>query len=958
MMQKSIPVAFLSYSRFDDEYSKGAVTEFCNHLSNAVRSQTGEEFIIFQDKTHVEWGQNWKALTDDIISTATFLIPIITPGFFKSQECKYEVEKFLKREKELNRNDLILPLYFIDTPIINDKTRRANDPLAEAIVAHQYADWRELRFKSFTSSTVRKALEKLAIMIRNALERAELPVSTPSNSPDSAGSLSVPQDISISRLPVTGPHLFGREPELGVLNALWEGLRVNVFSLVAWGGVGKSALISHWLRRLSENQYQGAERVYAWSFYSQGTSDHPVSADEFIAWALKKFGDPEPDQGSSWAKGERLAHLIQSHRSLLVLDGLEPLQFPPGMEEGKLKDPALHALLRELAAYNPGLCVITTRFPVTNLDGFEGSTVQRMDLDYLPAKAGAELLASLGVKGYPDQLEAAATEFGGHSLALTLLGSYLTDAYDGDVRRRDIIGPLETDERHGGHARRVMASYERWFGEGAELQVLRLLGLFNHPADSAAIAALRASPVIPDLTNQLQTLRDADWRRTLSKLRRAKLIAPLNPDRPDELDTHPLVREHFGHQVERSYPSAWREGNNRLYEFLIQTTKEFPETLEEMSSLFAAVAHGCRAGRYREALNNVYIRRIQWGEKNSYTSHVLGALSAELATLANFFEEPWYQPVSDLSEEDKAFVLNDVGFDLRTQGRLVEATQAIQAGMELRIAQESWLDAAVNSGNLCEIYLMIGDLTKALTYAEQSVVLADRSGDAFRRLDMRSGLAEVLHKLGSFQKAEKVFREAEEIQKEDQPQYPFLYSMSGFRYCALLLDQGKYMEVINRTEQTLEWLKAASFVFAVSMDHLSLGKAYAFQRQQEGSDDFSKALAHLNWAVEGLIQSGRQDCVPGGLIARAELNTLRGDFSWAQADLNEALSLAKRVGLVISQVDCHLAFARLKIFTGDHLEAEEDLNIVRQMIQKTGYHCQDRNLEKLRKKLESMPTQT
>jgi len=35
--------------------------------------------------------------------------------------------------------------------------------------------------------------------------------------------------------------------------------------------------------------------------------------------------------------------------------------------------------------------------------------------------------------------------------------------------------------------------------------------------------------------------------------------------------------------------------------------------------------------------------------------------------------------------------------------------------------------------------------------------------------------------------AETLFREAEQMQLEDQPHYPLLYSLPGFRYCELLL---------------------------------------------------------------------------------------------------------------------------------------------------------------------------
>jgi TIR domain-containing protein len=165
------PAAFMSYTHLDDERDGRRLTEFRKHLSSEVRAQTGEAFVIFQDRTHIEWGQNWEERIDGAINQVTFLIPIISPGYFKSQQCRDELEKFLKRERELGRNDLILPLYHIDTPLMNDNEKRASDSSAQAIAAHQYADWRDLRFDSFDSAAVCKRLADLAIQIRNALER-------------------------------------------------------------------------------------------------------------------------------------------------------------------------------------------------------------------------------------------------------------------------------------------------------------------------------------------------------------------------------------------------------------------------------------------------------------------------------------------------------------------------------------------------------------------------------------------------------------------------------------------------------------------------------------------------------------------------------------------------------------------------------------------------------------------
>src|SRR6202030_2540900 len=113
---------------------------------------------------------------------------------------------------------------------------------------------------------------------------------------------------------------------------------------------------------------------------------------------------------------------------------------------------------------------------------------------------------------------------------------------------------LAHDERQGAHARRVMKSYQTWLGEGPELAVLRMLGLFDRPANEKALEALLKLPAIPGLTESLTDLRPAEWRTILAKLRRARLLAGEDPHNAGHLDTHPLVREYFGEQL-RSQPT-------------------------------------------------------------------------------------------------------------------------------------------------------------------------------------------------------------------------------------------------------------------------------------------------------------------------------------------------------------------------------------------------------------------
>jgi len=431
-----------------------------------------------------------------------------------------------------------------------------------------------------------------------------------------------PDKISLARLPSTHSDLFGRQKELDILDNAWDNPQTNILPLVAWGGVGKTALVNKWLTNIAKDNYRGAERVYSWSFYSQGAAEgRQVSADQFIAAALTWFGHPDPTAGSPWDKGERLAELIKQQRTLLILDGLEPLQNPPPVETGRIKDPGLTSLLRELARQNPGLVLISTRLAVDDLKDFKDSTALEIDLETLSAEAGAAYLKHLSVDGTDDECQEASYDFGGHALALTLLGRYLKVVHGGDIRKHGEIPHVMDEQKQGKHARRVMESHEIFLKGKPELDILRLMGLFDRPAEKGALGALREEPAVEGLTDTLQKLSDTDWKFAINNLRDLRLLVQENPHEADILDCHPLLREHFGEQLKAMNPIAWREGNNRLYEYYKSTAKERPKTLEEMAPVFAAVMHGCLAVVHSVFLTFLEGRTHIVSETELFSSH-------------------------------------------------------------------------------------------------------------------------------------------------------------------------------------------------------------------------------------------------------------------------------------------------------------------------------------------------
>ncbi len=734
-----------------------------------------------------------------------------------------------------------------------------------------------------------------------------------------------------ARMPSTPGKLFGRADDLAVLDAAWSDDTARVRCLVAWGGVGKTSLVNNWLNLMADENWCGAERVYAWSFYSQGAGeDRQVSSDPFIDHALSWFGDPDPTVGDAWARAERLAGLIRRKKTLLVLDGLEPLQYPPGVEatEGRVRDAAMKTLLRGLQHGMDGLCLVTTRLPVEDLDDPE----TQYDLALLKPAAGKQLLTHLGVKGTSKELTEVVEAHGGHALALSLLGRYLAGAHGGDIRRKDRIKALEKAPKQGAHAFRVLAEYETWFAGKAEEQLLLLTGLFDRPAERAALQQLR-NPPIPGLTDRLPPDDEEIWNLPVNHLADLGLMTHGNWEDAD-LDAHPLVREHFGARLEEKHPETFQTAHERLYHYYRQLPKkDQPDTLVEMEPLFRAVTHGCRAGKHQEALEEVFWPRIRHGEQ-FYTWHQLGAYGADLAAVANFFQTPWATPAPGLEPMWQAVVLNWAGFALRALGRLREATQPLAAGMERWIKDENWLESGKQAGILSELWLTLGDVPQAVEAATRAVAFADKSGDSHQKMNQRAKQAGARHQAGETERAASLFAEAEALEQEGGQ--PFLYSLLGFLYNDFLVGQEDFGEAGKRVHHSFKISKSQGWLLDQGLDQIILGRlAHAAWRAGEGT--MEEAVALLDDAVTALRKANSMHHVPRGHLARAAFNIDWGNLQAAEADLNEARHIAERGEMKLHLTDIALAEARLAEVRNQPDRAAERYAEARRLIEETGY---------------------
>ena len=173
-----------------------------------------------------------------------------------------------------------------------------------------------------------------------------------------------------------------------------------------------------------------------------------------------------------------------------------------------------------------------------------------------------------------------------------------------------------------------------------------------------------------------------------------------------------------------------------------------------------------------------------------------------------------------------------------------------------------------------------------------------------------------------------------------------------------------------RAAQAIEIAKRNNWLLDIALDHLSLGRAYFLEvdptparnarvpspksgRGPQGRG-FEKAAHYLDQAVDGLRQSGQQDELPRGLLARATLHRTHGAFERAQRDLDEAMTIAARGGMRLHETDAHLEYARLYLAIADlgGLDAaREHLAKAKVLVADTGYHRRDEEVTALEAQL-------
>lgn len=264
---RNSPIVFISYSHLDepDQFLHPGETRWLTYVSSHLKPAAAHGKLELWDDRRIDGGGNWRAEIDDALDRCAVCVFLVSRHSLSSRFIRdVEMKRMLERHYAGGAH-----LY----PIVITACDLGAAPW---LLKLNLRPTNGTALKLYDEGPRDKIMSDLAAEIRQIIERAAADEETAKRNRSVAG---VPSLIDYGRLPET-PYakLVGREEELKQLDDVWANEKINILSLVADGGVGKSALVNAWLVSMQADRYRGADAVLGWSFFSQGSEQRATSA--------------------------------------------------------------------------------------------------------------------------------------------------------------------------------------------------------------------------------------------------------------------------------------------------------------------------------------------------------------------------------------------------------------------------------------------------------------------------------------------------------------------------------------------------------------------------------------------------------------------------------------------------------------------------------------------------------
>ncbi|HEY7264956.1 MAG TPA: SIR2 family protein [Trebonia sp.] len=677
----------------------------------------------------------------------------------------------------------------------------------------------------------------------------------------------------------------GRAEELARLDR-WAGdPHVGLVGVTAWGGAGKTALVSHWVQQMSERpRLPHIAGAFAWSFYADPAAESWAAG--LRRWALDNFAAELPirAQLAKRAPAAAVFDILQSIPLLLVLDGLEVMQEGPAGEGfGRLLDGTLREVLTSACQVNhAGLIVLTSRFPFADLESFDGSSARMLELPSFTPSEGAALVAAAG-GGWLGEAERRdlVQAVDGHALAVGVLAGILADrppAGDLAELRNELANAARTSTRVG----RVLRFYSERLSE-QDRYLVAAISLFARPVSAEAVLTITQHE---SFSGNL----DAWTTKSVENAVRDRLggLVSLHPD--GTISAHPLVRDTFRPLAMGAAQVAADTALTGVPAGTLSSRTDALRVVEAVELLLDAdqwsPADGILSGRTGSPSVWLTLPAARLGQR------------ASAAFVAN---RSRYDACKEkLGINRRGFYLNNAGLYAMLSGDSFAAREYLN--LSVADCREAKLvgSLSIRLRNLAECLGYLGEITTAQAAAEEALSVAQTLNNRQATLTSHAFLGWIAGLKGDSDEAERQFMKADRIGFAADPEHAHLYSRRGIWWAEWLARTGRYSSAKDLTERNVVICDKQGWHDDVGRCDQMLGRLALV------AGEVAEAGRHLKAAVECFRDGDYLIELAAALTDTAECARVKDDLDTAERHVIEAITIAAPRGLIPAQ-SCALA---------------------------------------------------
>ncbi len=695
--------------------------------------------------------------------------------------------------------------------------------------------------------------------------------------------------IPVAWVPAPDPvgHFTGRAEELARLDRWAADPDVRLAGVTAWGGAGKTALVTRWVQDTGgAARRPGIRGVFGWSFYADPSAEH--WAEGLLVWAARALGV----RVAAARPAVAVLGLLRAVPLVLVLDGLEVVQEgPAGDGYGQFLDGTLREVLAGACQQRHGsLILLTSRFAFADLETFDGDSARMLDVPPFTPAEGAALLAAAGGDWLPDgERRTLVAAVDGHALAVGTLAGLLADrppAGDLTALRADLAAAARTSDR----VRRVLRFYADRLSE-PDRYLLAALSMFGRPAKPEAVLAVARHPAFGG--------RLDGWTpATVETAVRERLGGLVSWHPAGTVSAHPLVRDAFRSLALAAAEVAAETTLTGIPAGHVTSRADALVVVEAVELLLDA-------GQW-QAATDLYKGRATRDESGDVWMNLPAARLGQRVSAA-FVGTPARRAAcgANLRPRDLGYYLNDVGLYAMYTGDLITAREYMRMVISFNRRADDSRNLANSFINFSECLEALGDIDGAVAAATESFGAASVDRAWLDVRDAHAAIGWLAAMTGDPAKADEQFSAADRLEVAHDPESNHLYSLRGSRWADWLARSGRTGAALALTNRGLEIARQYGWNADAARAERQLG------RLALAAGDGGAAGRHLAEAAAGFRDGDYLTELADTLADQAGHARATGDLDAAHRYAAEAIGVAGPRKMVPAQSGALAARARI-----------------------------------------------